>query len=234
MKQKSKQNKIVSIFVLLTLFFLCAFNITYSYFTSSAQLTGSNDFYGFNVSFVYYVNNSPTTVSNASTLTLYPNTPTLLRGDYFGLQTASNGSPISNLSIVVQSGSCSCFARYWIDAYILNAGVADTTINYGQYFNCGYVDNGDFVAYTTSTSNAIDRVVNNGLATYYVYYAIGANSSADCFEAIQLSINAPSELLGNSLQLSITFEAVQSTNNAYEYVFNDSSSANYRGAYTGW
>ena len=235
MKSVSKQTKRVTLCVILTLVFLCIFNVVYSYFTATANLNGNLEFNSLLVNFTYLYDSDLTIVNNSNTLILYPTSTYVVRGQVFEVTPVNGGSTaIDAVSVKLQTGSCNSYVRYWIDAYIVNDGVVDESTNYGRYFILG----------TKTTTNGVDSVVVNstyfdtvsykGLVTYYIKDVVTTSVSPTIFNAIQLDVDAPSVLYGNDVQLSVSLEAVQAVNDAYVSAFNDSSNPNYRGSYNGW
>lgn len=66
MKRTGKQVKLLGILVILTLIFLFAFNVTYSYFTATDRVVGNIEFSNLDVRFAYRSNNVDTVVDSES------------------------------------------------------------------------------------------------------------------------------------------------------------------------
>lgn len=241
MKKVSKEIKIVTKLVILALVFLSAISFVYAYFTASAIISGDLEFNQFDVSLNYTSNSITTQIAktnagNVNTLTLYPSLNSVARGVVFNLQTQSSVD-VDLVSIKTANNSTSAYVRFWIDAFIVDDGVVDTTVNYAQYFTLGYRQTVSGVTSVVVPNTVYRNVYDMGdqdgttnLVTYYIKNSLAANASADCFDAIQFDENAPSVLLGKSIKLTLSFEAVQSTNNAYKLAFDVQTNPNYRGA----
>lgn len=214
MKIKNKEIKIVGLFVILALIFLFAFNVTYSYFTSSYQVTGNINFSNLNVRFAYTTVSSPAApiVVDEATLTIRPSdsSGTIARGTTFQLA-LDNGTDLSYLAFNASNDSCSSYIRFRINAYKVEDSNIDNTINYGQYFE---IDGNGF----TSSLQTVNNVTNT---IYYMTNELNADQTVVFATGIKLLEEAPVELLNSQVRLYIEFEAVQSANQAYLSVFND-------------
>ncbi len=212
MKYTGKHIKILGLIVILTLIFLFAFNVTYSYFSAIDRVTGNIVFSNLNVRFAYRSNNVDTVVNDTS-LTIIPSASsgTISRGSTFNLA-LSDGTEISYLAFNSSSDSCASYIRYRINAYKVNDGVEDTSINYGQYFQFeGSLD----------VVREIRTVAGETNAIYYIKESVSANSRRVFASSITLLESAPVSILNSQLKLTITFEAVQSANKAFTVVFDD-------------
>lgn len=214
MKIKNKEIKIVGLLVVLALIFLFTFNVTYSYFTASHQVTGDITFSNLNVRFAYTIVSSPASpiVVNDATLSVRPSdsSGTIARGTTFELA-LEDGTDLEYLAFNASSDSCSSYIRFRINAYKVVEGNLDNTINFGQYFE---IEGNGF----TSSLQTVDGVTNT---IYYMNNTISADQNLIFATGITLLENAPVELLNSQVRLYIEFEAVQSANQAYLAVFND-------------
>ena len=242
MKQSKKHLHTFATFVLLVFALLCITRVTYSYFTATAKKSGSMSFSTIDVSFMYYedVNgfNSVTVAKQANgqanSLKIVPSTGTIARGVPFEFNLASSGARIYNLSI--QSGGCDVYVRFWIDAYIKTGNTLGTT-NYGKYF---LLEEGASKPYTKQNSSSLSSTcyygkirlgddTENGI---YPTLTLGNTLTlSDLYDDMsgELSDAVPVELMGEQLEISISFEAVQAANKAYSSVFNDT-----KGYYKSW
>ncbi len=214
MKIKNKEIKIISLFVVLALIFLFSFNITYSYFTSTHQASGDINFSNLNVRFAYTTTASMASpiVVTESTLSVRPSdsSGTISRGTTFQLA-LEDGTDLSYLAFNASSDSCSSYIRFRINAYQVEDGNIDNTVNYGRYFE---ISGSGF----TSSSLSVNNVTNT---IYYMTNALNANQTVVFATGIKLLEEAPVDLLNSQVRLYIEFEAVQSANQAYLSVFND-------------
>ena len=211
-KNTSKQIKLLGLLVILTLIFLFAFNVTYAYFTASKRVTGNIQFSNLDIRFAYRSNNVDTIV-NTDTLTIYPSESTgvISRGGTIYLATES-GADIQYLAFSSTSDSTPSYIRYRINAYKVINETIDDSVNYGQYFE---FQGGNFV------TRRILTVGNETNAIYYIEEEVAGNVRRVFASSIKLLETAPVALLNSQINLSITFEAVQSENQAYLSVFND-------------
>lgn len=212
MKKQSKQIKLLGLMVILILTFLFAFNVTFAYFTASADVAGEIDFANLDVRFAYRTNNVDTIV-NSDTLTVYPSASTgsITRGSTIYLAT-EDGADIQYLAFHTSSDSTSSYIRYRINAYKVVNDTIDKSENFGQYFEFqGNIDVTRQVHTVSGETNAI----------YYIEEAVAGNVSRVFASSIKLLETAPVTLLNSQINLTITFEAVQSQNQAYLALFND-------------
>lgn len=212
MKNTSKQIKLLGLLVILTLIFLFAFNVTYAYFTASKRVTGNIQFSNLDIRFAYRSNNVDTIV-DTDTLKIYPSDSTgvISRGGTIYLATES-GADIQYLAFSSTSDSTPSYIRYRINAYKVINETIDESVNYGQYFE---FQGGNFVTRRVLT------VGNETNAIYYIEEEVAGNVRRVFASSIKLLETAPVALLNSRINLSITFEAVQSENQAYLSVFND-------------
>lgn len=232
MKKATKSVKLITTLTLLVLAFFSVINVTYSYFTASAKSNGTLNFPDMQVNFVYLTNetSSPNVVTT-STLTLYPveevstgvyDSCAISRGNSFLVSLTEKGAPIRDLGIKNSATSCESYVRFWIDAYIVNSsGSIISNTNYGKYFllptNRFYTNTGSSVA---------------GSWCYFTEYAMSSNYEIDFGNSITFAEDAPVELLGKKLKITISFEAVQKANEAYLSVFGKTGDT--KGYYTLW
>lgn len=211
-KKTSKQIKLLGLLVILILTFLFAFNVTYSYFTATANVAGNIEFANLDVRFAYRSNNVDTLV-DSDTLTVYPSasTGTIARGSTIYLAT-EDGDDIQYLAFNSSIDSTSSYIRYRINAYKVEDGTVDTSENFGQYFEFqGSID----------VTRRIQIVGGETNAIYYIEEEVAGNVTRVFASSIKLLETAPVSLLNSQINLTITFEAVQSENQAYLAIFND-------------
>lgn len=240
MKTVNKEIKIVTLIVLMATVFLLAVGFVYAYFVTNTILTANTNFNDFGVSLYYTSNSISTEIAKTNgnavnTLTLNPSSASISRGAVFGLNTQSSNA-VDLVTVKTSNNSTPAYVRFWIEAYIVTNGVVDTSVDYAQYFTLGYRQTVSSVTSVVVTNDCYRLVYDMGdndsstnLVTYYVKNALAANSSADCFDAIQISQDAPSALLNKSIKITLSFEAVQASNNAYSAVFDLTTNPNYRG-----
>lgn len=101
-------------------------------------------------------------------------------------------------------------------------------VDYGQYFALGTLTNGNFTSVESSVNveKTVKTVDNFGYATYFYKSALTplATQTAETenlFNAIMMLESAPNEVLGSTMCLYVSFDAVQKDNKAYLSVFND-------------
>lgn len=235
---KTKKSKILITLVLLVLAVVCAVNVTYSYFTSTAIADGDIVFGDLNVRFAYRAGDNilPT---DKTTISLYPVSGTIEREVPFQLSLTEGGSAMENLIIQKYANTCACYVRFWVDAYVMDevkngdetTYVVNKTVNYGRYFfltaNESY--------YTKSGGSVSDSWC------YFIVPKFPDNSSVSISLGNTLVLKdvstleedkVPVTLLGEKLKITLTLEAVQSANKAYKSVFGDSGDI--YGYYSSW
>lgn len=241
MKQSTKQAKLITMLALLVLAFLCTLNVTNSYFTAVANVPGTIDFYGLDVRFMYRKDSNSTLeqagAATSHTIYLQPASGTIDRGESFQLALKDSTTPIDTIAIRNLEGSCSCYIRFWIDAYVvtnITTNDVDTSTNYGKYF------------FLPEDGNSIFTRSNSSSASSWCYYIKGATPPhSESYSTIELGNTltlqdiknesgvvtdaVPISLLGERLQISISLQAVQSVNTAFSSVFNDT-----KGYYRSW
>ena len=237
--KKIKSQMFISI-TLVLLAFVCALNVTYSYFTASASIDGNVNFGDLNIRFAYMVNSS-TLPSDKTTISLYPESGTIEREKPFKLSLTEGGTAIDSLLIQKMANSCACYVRFWVDAYVVTETqtddggkttyIVDKTKNYGKYF---FLKTNESV-YTKSGGSV------SGSWCYFVPEAF-LNLSAysiDLGNTLELrdisaaeSDKVPVDILGEKLKITLTVEAVQKTNKAYLSVFGKPEDT--KGYYTYW
>ena len=226
MKQVKKHLNLCVSLVLLILAVVCLTNITYSYFTTSSKTNGNFTFGNLDVNFVYYEDSIPKD-EGGNTISLYSSTGAIAIGTPFKLAKAANGAEITNLVITNNSNSCECFIRFWIDAYIIDDDIVDKSVNYGKYFVLPSESTEENQLYYTNLGGSAP---NSGC--YFGIVSIGPNVGIELGNTLTLvdaADNILANILGETIQISITFEAVQKANKAYLSVFNDE-----KGYYLDW
>lgn len=222
MKQTSKKINILTFGVVLTLIFLLSVNVAYAYFTAEDSLSGGFTFSSFEISFLVKEgsNISGDKIAKTTSLPVKPSVSTVVKGTPFAVQKES-GSQNLDIYFSATAGSSDAYLRYWVDAYIGN----DTSKNYGYCFELGTMVDGEFVE-IEAKNNTEDAT--NKYKTYFMSLTSEANEKR-AFNMMRLSNDVPSELLGSSLSISISFDAVQQANGAYSKVYTD-----VRGYYENW
>ena len=233
MKTKINGFKIIVSLVLLIIAVISFINVSYSYFSSSASKAGQMSMGDLDVSFVYQAAGSiPNTVSNS--VTLVSATDTIDRGTACGLKIWNSQknefSQISYLQIINEEDSCDVYVRFWIEAYVLKSGVADTSKDYGKYFALTRPDTLPSVNnFTRATSEPYCYYIEKSLASDE-YISLGNELT---LQDISTADPVPTKLLGEELQIRISFEAVQKANEAFKSVFKVTNEDK-KGYYSGW
>ena len=227
MKQrKINLNTIISL-VLAVLAVVSFLGFTNSYFTASASRNGKMNFGTLNVRFVYYGNIGDgegdayhPLDEGKSTIQLFPATVVAIQRNVpFNFSVIKEGSPIDLLAINNMSGSCDAYVRFWIDAYV----DGDQT-NYGEYFTLNYES--DAVVKTNAGTKQLRSV-------YCIKEAISSteNSYVSIGSQMTLSADAPDTLMGETIKIYISLDAVQVANGAFS---SDSGFNDDKGYYSGW
>lgn len=203
-RSNTKELNILTAVIVLSLAFLCIFNITYSYFTASAIINGDAEFNNIQVNFYYTTASGNGIVESGNTLEVNP-VGVVTRGTPFEVQ--YNSTKLTSVGFKADSNSCSVYIRFWIDAYAVNNDVVDASTNYGKYFS---FYNGDNPATSIKNQNTDDGTN----ITYFIPNAITAGQTNTPFNKILLSNSAPNAMLGKNIRITIRFEAIQSTNGA--------------------
>ena len=221
-RSNSKELNIVTVVVVLTLAFLCIFNISYSYFTASDVINGSGYKFGeIGVQFNFTTDTTDSITVNSTNSVLLEPTGTVTRGGTFNLQ--YNDEAVEGVGFSLLENSSDVFIRYWVDAYI----EGDST-NYGYCFILMY--GGSDIYYEEKDLNA--GYTNN---IYYVQDVLSSEVSDGIvyeFDQIQLISDCPAELIGSDVVITLSFEAVQAANEAYKVEFDDDKGYNADWEYT--
>ena len=227
MKKAKFNSKMLISLVLLAFAFFGVFNVTYSYFTSTAYNNGSLDFPDINVRFYYRETDSLDIVTlTALTTPLYPTTTTIARGETFGISlNSTTATPLNTIGIRNMNGSCEVYIRFWLDVYIVDTnGNPTSQTNYGKYF-----------LFTEAMESSYITNEDCSVANSWCYFAVEsqlAGWNVRLGNSLMLSEDAPAELLGKSIRINLSFEAVQQANEAYLSVFGKSGDT--KGYYTRW
>ncbi len=239
MKQKSRFSSTFISLVLLVLAILCVTDLTYSYFSATTSKEGNIKFDTLNVGFVWVDSDGVTTeqIGNTS-LKLYSASGPIQRETEFELSIVEGGKPIQAIGIQNFEG-CDCLVRFWIDAYIVKDGVAQTDENYGKYFFLDdSVNTGSGLPVLTREDSSVSGswcyFLTQTLTSFGAYDGIGNTLTLKNIPASggRAESEVPVELLGQSLLITISLEAVQYANNAYLSVFGKAGDT--KGYYTGW
>ena len=228
MKEINKHSKLAIMLVMLLLAILGIVNVTYSYFTSTSNSAGEMVFGDLNVKFVYQTGSSDSYIStqNEAVLELYSATGTIARGVPFQLALTAGGAAIKTVAMQNSATSCDAYIRFWIDAYVVKDDVVDKSVNYGKYFllntSTYYTNNGSSVA---------------GSTCYFGVEPMSASYVLDIGNTLTLTDlsatdTVPAQLLGEQIQITISFEAAQVANNGFIAAFDQVGDT--KGYYTGW
>lgn len=233
MKQTNKRFNLLISLTLLVLAVVCVCNVTFAYFSSTSQSSGDIEFPGLDATFVYQeASGGEYKTATTASLNLYSADGTISRGVPFKLSLSAGGSAIHSFGIQNSTSSCDAYVRFWIDAYPLDQNKQPiTTVNYGKYFILANS------AYYTNTNSSVSGST--------CYFGIGILYPNDPSEPTALSLGNtltlqdfsandvfPVELLGESFQISISFEVVQAANKAYLAAFGEYGDT--KGYYKSW
>lgn len=234
MKFKSKHlNVIVSMFLLIVAVF-SAINVSYSYFTSKASKSGNIEMGALQTYFRYQTTTS-SNIDKGNVLELYAEEEIEIGVKFnFGIKESETVyKRIENLSIFNHRDSCECYVRFWIEAYVVESGVANKSIDYGRFF-----------AIETYNIIGANGIVRGGVENAYCYFIknpLGIENGTnlmslgntlilqDIMNGTTLVEAVPTDILGEDIEILLSFEAVQNGNRAFESVFNDQ-----RGHYDQW
>ncbi len=217
MKQAKKHFNLIVSMALLLLAVVYLTNFTYSYFTTSHNAGGSVAFSDLDVQFYYkQTAESDAVTKEESSIELYSATGAIAIGSPFQLSLTAGGSAIDSLGFQTTTKSCESYIRFWIDAYVVNQDKSlDKTVNYGKYF-------------LLNTNEAITNQ-NSSVANSSCYFVVEAFYYTKRYVDIGNTLTltdldndpVPVEILGETIQITISFEAVQKANKAYLSAFGD-------------
>lgn len=216
MNKSLKHTKITIVLIVLMMLFLCAINITYSYFSATGKVTGSGNLHSLTLTCHYTVNDGEPTSVGATQMQIYPASGVLTRGTAFKLKQNATDTASNIDSIGYTLTGTQAFVRFWIDAYIVKDGEVDESVNYGEYFLVGRLSSSSFTEMQVFSSSLYAKENN----TYFVVSARNAGSY-DIFDSLKFDESAPNEILGETIRIFVTFEAVQTANQAFKQVFDD-------------
>lgn len=204
MKKVHKKLNMVGGILMIMLVFLCAFNVTYAYFTARATVEGNLNFYDLNLTFGYVTTNNNTAISTGQTaFQIYPNAENILRGNSFGFQ-LNDGTALKNVSLISNAKSCNAYVRVKVVAVkMLNETTPDSdTTDYGKYIK--------LTTPSTIVTNTTDSTDN----WYYVRGMVRTSNTIEISTAATISIDAPADVTNCYLKISLVFEAVQANKTA--------------------
>lgn len=224
MKKTGKKFNYIAIFVLFIVTIL-AVGITYSYFTFKQKVQSEITLGSIKVNYLLTDSTSTTkTIDSTTEMQLYTLDP-ISRGSEFSLyESSTDADPLSLIGFQKESGTTDVYIRFWIDAYLINDGVEDKSVNYGEYFDILF---GDSVI-DESSSGVVKSVSESGLVTYFIENKV--TGDVGCFTKMKLKSDVPFAMLNSSYRLYLSFDAVQASNQAYLSVFEGSS----RGYCSSW
>ena len=228
MKNKTKFLRTLVSLVLLMIAVFSFVNVSYSYFTSTTSNEGGISMWDLNVSFRYTADGTtPQILAKDKSITLTSATNVIERGVPFNLKIWDDSEEeyfdIQKLSIISNEVSCSCYVRFWIEAYRVVEDVPDTSVDYGKFF---------FLTrpFTVGSDNNFTRAESEPYC-YYIEKALnpgdnfilGEKGTDDMAELTLKDISStdavPIDLLGEKIEIRISFEAVQAANKAYLSAF---------------
>ena len=234
MKKISKESKLFSILVILTLIFLLSINVVYAYFSARASASGEGKFGTLGVNWFYTKNQSyeENIINSGSVLNLNLNADTMNRGVSAGFiygkgtDSTNDDDVIDFLGFTLEEDSVDVYIRFWLDAYIVLGENPDGTIelgqkNYGENFELMYSGVMAGVGGAEVKSNIVDGETIERNRIYYLPSALTMSSSVTCIDSVKLKEDADIEMLSEKISLTLNFEAVQASNKAYEDVFGD-------------
>ena len=99
-------------------------------------------------------------------------------------------------------------------------------IDYGQYFELGYLNQGNYNILNSVYKNTTTYKENQYVTYFYKNLFTASNVTTYLFNSIKWLDTTPNDLLGSSMGVFVSFEAVQQQGNAYLSAFDD-----YRGYY---
>ncbi len=209
MKKVYKKLNIMGGILLVMLVFLCAFNVTYAYFTARATVEGNLTFYDLNLTFGYRISGNNSTTSTGSTeFQIYPDNDNVLRGVPFGFKLQA-GSAISGVYLCSSNTSCNAYVRIKVKAVKMklsgNSYVADDdATDYGQYIKL------------TTPSTVVQNTADSSDHWYYATSALrtGSGNSTQMATAATISTDAPADVTNSYLKITLVFEAVQQNTEA--------------------
>ena len=216
MKQSKKYFNLLVTIVMLVLAVVCLTNVTYSYFTTSHNAGGSVNFSDLDVKFFYKETTEEFETVESSTLELFSAAGAIAIGTPFQLAMSAGGSAIDSIGFYLEENSCDAYIRFWIDAYVVNQDkTLDKTVNYGKYFLLTETE------YFTNDNGSV-----SGSKCYFGVEALSSvKYQLDIGNTLTLTDldgdPVPVEILGETIQITISFEAVQKANQAYLSAFGD-------------
>ena len=234
MKSNTKFLKTLISLVLLMFAVFSAVNISYSFFTSANSTQGNISMGDMLVSFRFKAEGSPAEELNkGSSITLTSANIVIERGVPFKLKLIDgvNFYNIQDLSIIKEEG-CDVYVRFWVEAYRVVGNNPDLSVDYGKYFF--FTRHG-----TVGNVNNFSRATSEPYC-YYIEKALYDDESDPSTNSLSLGdemtlqdISAddavPIDLLGERIQIRVSFQAVQKANKAFQSVFNDD-----KGYYNKW
>lgn len=193
--------------LLVMLVFLCAFNVTYAYFTARATVEGNLTFYDLNLTFGYQISGTNITTSTGSTeFQIYPDNENVLRGVPFGFKLQA-GSAISGVYLCSTKTSCNAYVRIKVKAVKMKLSGSsyvadDDTTDYGQYIKL------------TTPSSVLQNSADSSDHWYYVKDPLRTSNSTPLATAATISTDAPADVTNSYLKITLVFEAVQQNTEA--------------------
>ena len=218
MKQAKKHFNLFVSMALLLLAVVYLTNITYSYFTTSHNAGGSIAFSDLDVQFYYkQTAESDAVTKEESSIELYSATGAIAIGSPFQLSLTAGGTAVNHIGIQATQNSCDAYVRFWIDAYVVNQDKSlDKTVNYGKYF---LLPEPESCPYTNSNSSVSNSTCYFGLDSITNRRGLDLGNTLTLTDLDNDPV--PVEILGETIQITISFEAVQKANQAYLSAFGD-------------
>lgn len=212
MRKISKESKLYPILVIVTLIFLLSINVAYAYFTSRSYVVGDTNFATLDVGWIYRKESGSSAIDIANSSTINPVLSSINRGETVSFKIG--GDSVNSLGFKTLEGSTGAYVRFWVDAYIVDSTNSDGTLNLGS------VNYGKFFQLMISGVVPESNYSEENPPLNIVYYT-SVSGMSWCIDSIKLLEEAPIDLLSKEVSLSISFEAVQSSNEAFKSVFND-------------
>lgn len=195
MKYINKEIKIVTLCVILTLIFLCSFNVVYSYFTAAKGIEANIQFANLNVYMQYREEHGGEYISISNKKQFYPTMPlnrdmaTSLKSD------PESTNEIDTIVVRSDSGAVSAYVRFYLEVYKVHQTTTGEVL---------YIDSkGNFVnesgTYVNSEGEEVDdsTLTKGVIVDYAEYFNIGSLSE-ETFTASPKLIRQENEVNGQN------------------------------------
>lgn len=214
-------------YILLMMILLClSIGYTYAYFSAIDKVKGSLILHSINVSWrdggsndarIPTLFDNPTTNENeAMSIAI---TGELVRGGYTQIKARDINNNIKNIKLKISNfGTTGAYCRIKITGTYLDKNNEQKVCEDG------------WLQLALSDDDSYDLITENGWTYYNGYYYYGAdinsltelsrNSGLTVADYLYLSSTSSADVYGATLNIVLTLEAVQSSNNAYKSVWN--------------